>query len=135
MDCFICHKSNWMQEKCLGFLRNLLENYKEKIEDSDVFLPLECKGADDLLVGLVRESFSPEQIEKMSKCGSRRMPRLDLDDDSVHNILFVLWNRDDTHAIIPKIIPKLFENALSTPWDDNGGKDLFMTRCWNYSEL
>ena len=125
MDCFICHKSNWMQEKCLGFLRNLLENYKEKIEDSDVFLPLECKGADDLLAGLVRESFSQEQIEKMSECGNRRMPRLDLDDDSVHNILFVLWNRDDTHAIIPKIIPKLFENALSIPWDNNGGKDLF----------
>ena len=125
MDCFICHKSNWMQEKCLGFLRNLLENYKEKIEDSDVFLPLECKGADNLLAGLVRESFSLEQIEKMSKCGSRRMPQLDLDDDSVHDTLQVLWNRDDTHPMVKVFIQKLFENALSTPWDDNGGKDLF----------
>ncbi len=128
MDCLICHRSNWMQEKCLGFLRNLLENYKEKIENLNVFLPLECKGADDLLAGLVRESFSPEQIEKMSECGSGRIPRLDLDDHSVESILFVLWNRDDTHAIIPQIIPKLFENALSIPWDDNGGKDLFQDK-------
>ena len=26
MDCFICHRSNWMQEKCLDFPRNLLPN-------------------------------------------------------------------------------------------------------------
>ena len=125
MNCFICHKSNWMQEKCFGFLRNLLENYKAEIEDTDLFLPLVCKGAKELLVGLVYESFSQKQIEKMSNCESRRMRGLDLDDDPVNVTLQILWNMDNIHAIVKKIIQKLLENALSIPWDDNDGKDHF----------
>ena len=86
MDCFICHRSNWMQEKCLGFLRNLLENYKDMIEDADVFLPLECPGADELLVRLVREEIPQDVIERMSE-RSRRGFLLELDDDPVHTTL------------------------------------------------
>lgn len=95
MDCFICHRSNWMQEKCLGFLRNLLENYKDMIEDADVFLPLECPGADELLVRLVREEIPQDVIERMSE-RSRRGFLLELDDDPVHTTLGGLWNAADT---------------------------------------
>ena len=128
MDCYICHRSNWMQKKCLGFLENLLNNYKDEIDNLDVFQPLECKGADELLVRLVREAFSQEQIEKMSECSNRRCPRLDLDDDTVQETLKVLWNRNDAHSKVKEIIPKLFEKALSTPWDENDGKDIFHDR-------
>ena len=65
MDCFICHRSNWMQKKVMGFLKNLLDNYKEDILDDDVFLPLECNGAEKLLAQLVHETFPKDIIEDM----------------------------------------------------------------------
>ncbi|MBR4221108.1 MAG: AAA family ATPase, partial [Victivallales bacterium] len=124
MDCLICHRSNWMQEKTLGFLRNLLKDYKDKIEDGDVFQLLECRGADELLVRLVREAFPQEEIEKMSEC-QRRGRYLDLDGDSVRETLVVLWNRDEARPKLKGILQKLFDNALSTPWGEKGETDLF----------
>ena len=124
MDCLICHRSNWMQEKTLGFLRNLLEDYKDKIEDGDVFQLLECNGADELLVRLVRESFPQEEIEKMSEC-QRRGRCLDLDGDSVCETLLVLWNRSELRPKVKGILQKLFDNAFSTPWGEKDEKDLF----------
>lgn len=121
MDCFICHRSNWMQEKCLGFLRNLLENYKDMIEDADVFLPLECPGADELLVRLVREEIPQDVIERMSE-RSRRGFLLELDDDPVHTTLGGLWNAADTRSKVRNILPALFGHALASPWGGEGRK-------------
>ncbi len=104
-----------MQEKCLGFLRNLLENYKDIIEDDDVFRPLECRGADELLVRLVREELPQDAIESMSK-GRRKGYILELDDDPVHTTLRALWNADDIRSKVRNILPALFEHALASPW-------------------
>lgn len=127
MDCFICHRSNWMQEKCLGFLRNLLENYKDMIEDADVFLPLECPGADELLVRLVREEIPQDVIERMSE-RSRRGFLLELDDDPVHTTLGGLWNAADTRSKVRNILPALFGHALASPWGEKAEKDIFHDR-------
>ena len=128
MDCFTCHKSNWMHEKCLGFLRNLLEGYKDHIGDSEVFCPLAFKGADELVVRLVREEFSQEQIEKMKGDCCRYAPSLDLDEDSVEQILHELWNRDEALPKAKAIIRKLVDNAFSMPWNEEDNKDVFHDR-------
>ena len=124
MDCFICHRSNWMQEKCLAFLKNLLEYYKDKIEDSDVFLPLEHHGADELLARLVREALPQEVIEKMSE-NNRWGRNLDLDDDDVHVTLQVLWNNVESHSKVKDILSALFESAMKCPWSEEGEQDVF----------
>ncbi len=124
MECFICHRSNWMQQKCLDFLRNLLENYKGEIDDSDVFVPVECAGASELLTRLVREAFTPAQIEKMS-AHYRRGWRLDMDDVDVKDTLKGLWNANESHSKVTDILAALFGNALSSPWGEKEGKDVF----------
>ena len=123
MDCFICRKSNWMQEKSLGFLRNLLENHKDRIDDNDVFLPLERNGAEELLAGLVRERFPKDVIKKMSE-QRRKGFLLELDDDDAHVTWCGLWNAEETRQKLVSILPLLFENASSRPWGDNG-RDVF----------
>ncbi len=128
MDCFTCHKSKWMHEKCLGFLSNLLECYKDHIGDSEVFCPLAFKGADELVVRLVREEFSQEQIEKMKGDCCRYAPSLDLDEDSVEQILYELWNRDEALPKAKAIIRKLVDNAFSMPWNEEDDKDVFHDR-------
>ncbi|MGN0866639.1 MAG: AAA family ATPase [Oligosphaeraceae bacterium] len=121
MDCFICRESNWMQEKCLGFLRNLLKNHKERIDNAEVFLPLERNGAEKLLADLVRKRFPKDVIKKISSnCGCR----LDLDDSKAHENLCALWNAEKTHHELVSILPLLFENAIASPWGDNG-RDVF----------
>ena len=127
MDCFICHRSNWMQEKCLGFLRNLLETYKDRIEDADVFLPLECRGADELVARLVREMLPQDVIEDMSE-HRRKGFLLELDDDQAHTTLAGLWNTDDIRPKVRNMLPALFDNALSSPWGEKGEKDVFHER-------
>ncbi len=127
MDCFLCHRSPWMQEKSLGFLKNLLENYKESIDDWDVFLPLECSGADKLLAKLVRETFPKDIIEKMSEHRSHGF-LLVLDDDPVHLTLGGLWNEDGLRHKVHAILPALFEKARATPWGIDGDIDVFHER-------
>ncbi len=124
MNCFICRKSNWMQEKCLGFLKNLLENYKENIEDDDVFLLLECNGADEVLARLVREALPQDVVESMSE-HRRKGFLLELDDDPVHTTLGGLWNVDAIRPKVRNILPALFDHALSSPWGEAEGKDVF----------
>ncbi len=124
MDCFLCHRSPWMQEKSLGFLKNLLANYKESIDDSDVFLPLECEGSDKLLAKLVRETLPKDIIDKMSERRSRGF-LLELDDDPVDETLKGLWNEDSIRHKVHAILPALFENARATFWGNKGDKDLF----------
>ena len=123
MDCLICHRSNWMQKKCMGFLQNLLENYKGNIDDQDVFSLLECMGMDKFLVQLVYETFSQDVIEKLSvNCV------LDLDNKcarSVRGILANLWNENESQLKFKSILPALFEKAMSIPWGETDGKDLF----------
>ena len=126
MECLICHRSNWMQEKCLGFLKNLLENYKDKINDDDVFLPLECNGAEKLLARLVHETFPKDIIEDMSE-NRRNGFRLELDDDPAHVTLCGLWNVDETRPNVKAIFPALFENALVKPWGEDD-TDVFHAR-------
>ena len=118
MNCFICHKSNWMQEKCLGFLRNLLENYKEDIKDDNVFLLLEHNRAEELLARLVREMFPKDIIKSMSEHRKNGF-LLELDNDPAHVTLGGLWNAQETRYKVTTILPKLFENALSTPWGED----------------
>ena len=126
MDCFICHRSNWMQKKCMGFLKNLLEHCKGKIDDNDVFLPLERNGAEKLLSRLVREKLPKDLIERMTE-NRRNGFSLDLDNDSAHYTLCGLWNDEETHQKMVSILPALFENAISTPWGEDG-KDVFHDR-------
>ena len=118
MDCFICHKSNWMQKKCLGFLRNLLENYKEDIMDDNVFLLLEHNRAEELLARLVREMFPQDIIKSMSEHRKNGF-LLELDNAPAHVTLGGLWNAQETRYKVTTILPKLFENALSTPWGED----------------
>ena len=110
MDCYICHRSNWMQKKCLGFLKNLLDNFKERIGDSDAFLPLEQNGAEALLARLVHERFPKELVEKMSEHRQHGF-LLELDDDPVHTTLEGLWNTEETRPLVKAILPALFEHA------------------------
>jgi len=124
MDCFLCHRSPWMQVKSLGFLENLLENYKEDIGDSNVFLPLACSGADKLLAQLVRETFPKDIIDKMSEHRSRGF-LLELDDDPVHTTLKGLWNEDGIRHKVHAVLPALFAKARATSWGIEGDKDVF----------
>ena len=98
MNCFICHSSNWMQKKCMGFLKNLLEHCKGKIDDNDVFLPLEQNGAEKLLSRLVRETLPKDVIESMSE-HRRQGFMLELDNDPAHVTLGGLWNMDEILAL------------------------------------
>ena len=103
MDCFICHKSNWMQKKCLGFLRNLLENYKEDIMDDNVFLLLEHNRAEELLARLVREMFPKDIIKSMSEHRKNGF-LLELDNDPAHVTLGGLWNAQETRYKVTTIL-------------------------------
>jgi hypothetical protein len=73
MDCFLCHRSTWMQKKSFGFLKKLLDNYKERIRNEDVFRLLECDGSEPLLAKLEREIFPADIIEKMQENRSRNL--------------------------------------------------------------
>ena len=118
MDCFICKRSNWMQKKCMGFLKNLLDNYKEMVHDADVFLPLERNNAEELVARLVRKTFPKNLIERMSKHRTRGF-LLELDDDPAKVTLAGLWAFDETRHKVAAILPALFENALATPWSED----------------
>ena len=124
MDCFICHRSNWMQEKVLGFLRNLLDNYKDEISDSDVFLPLKCQGAKELLARLVRERLPKQVIADMSE-HRKRGYLMELDDDPVDVTLGGMWNQEEIRPMVKALLPTLFKHALATPWGEQGEHDVF----------
>ena len=124
MDCFLCHRSPWMQKKSFEYLKNLVDNHKERIDDEDVFRLLECNGSEQLLAKLVRETFPADIIEKMSKHRSRGF-LLELDDDPLHVTLTGLWNEDGLRHRVHAILPALFENAMATPWGKPGEPDVF----------
>ena len=123
MDCFICHKSNWMQEKRLGFLRNLLENYNYRIFDSCFFDPImeiieRCDEAEVFFEQLVRERFTSSQIRKISD--------LDLKEKCLQTNLLALWNNDkSTRSLAKDICKKLIEKTRTTPWQSSEDEDLF----------
>ena len=127
MDCYLCQKNRWMQEKVFGFLRNLLENYNEPIGDDDVFLPLDCDGAQELLVKLVREKMPKDIIDKMSEHRNRGF-LLELDDDPVPTTLGGLWNEEEKRHYVREILPALFDNALKHSIETNTGDDIFHER-------
>jgi AAA+ superfamily predicted ATPase len=113
-----------MQKKSLGFLKNLLSNYREMIDDEDVFLPLKCIGSEELLATLVRDKFPKDVIERMSERVSRGC-FLDLENDSLQKSLSWLWNEDSLRTKVRDILPILFEKALATPWGDADAPDVF----------
>ena len=117
MDCFICHKSNWMQEKRLGFLRNLLENYNYRIFDSCFFDPIGFDEEEEFFEQLVRERLTSSQIRKIG---------LDLKNKSLNFNLQALWNNDkSTRSLAKDIYKKLIEKAMTTPWQSSEDEDLF----------
>ncbi|MBQ7176695.1 MAG: AAA family ATPase [Victivallales bacterium] len=117
-----------MQKKCLGFLRTMLENYKDTIDDSDVFLPLDCSGADELLAHLVRKTLPKKLVADMSE-NRRKGFLLELDDDPARVTLCGLWNASESRpALIKKILPAMFDHALSLPWSENSETDVFHER-------
>ena len=124
MDCFLCHRSPWMQKKSFEFLKNLLDNYKKRIDDEDVFLLLECDGSEQLLAKLVRETFPKDIIKKMS-AGCYHGFHLDLDGDRLRENLRGLWNEDRLRHRVHAILPALSENAMATPWGKPGEPDVF----------
>ena len=124
MDCFLCHRSPWMQKKSFEFLKNLLDNYQEYIGDEDVFRLLECDGSEQLLAKLVRETFPANIIKKMSEQRSHGF-LLELDDASLRETLKGLWNAEGLRHRVHAILPALFENAMATPWGKPGEPDVF----------
>ena len=117
MKCFLCHESNWMQEKCLGFLRNLLENYNHRILESGVFNPIEdFDGAKELFEQLVKEKFTSFQIKRL----------LDLKNGCLLANLSALWNSDrSTRSLAKDICKKIIEKAMATTSQSSEDKDLF----------
>ena len=127
MDCYICHRSNWMQEKCLGFLKNLLANYRDVINDEDTFGLLETRGAEQLLARLVREKLPQDVIESMSEHRVKGF-RLELDEDPVRTTLTGLWNNEDIRPQVKGLLPAMFDNAQAMPWGEKGEEDVFHAR-------
>ncbi|NMA42412.1 MAG: hypothetical protein GX946_03420, partial [Oligosphaeraceae bacterium] len=113
-----------MQKKSFEFLKNLLDNHKERIDDKDVFRLLECDGGEQLLAKLVRETFPTDIIEKMSE-GRYHGFLQDLDGDLLRKTLRGLWNEDGLRHRVHAILPALFENAMATPWGKPGEPDVF----------
>lgn len=124
MDCFLCHRSPWMQKKSFEYLKNLVDNYKGPIRNKDFLRLLDCDGSKQLLVKLVYETFPKDIIEKMSK-GIFRDFLLELDDDPLNVTLARLWNDEGLRHRIHTILPTLFENAMATPWEKPGEPDVF----------
>lgn len=124
MDCFLCHRSTWMQKKSFGFLKKLLDNYKERIRNEDVFRLLECDGSEPLLAKLEREIFPADIIEKMQENRSRNLLQ-ELGYVRLAEGLRRLWNKDGLRHKVHAILPALFENAMATPWGKPGEPDVF----------
>ena len=124
MDCFLCHRSPWMQKKSFEFLKNLLDNHKERIREEDVFRLLECDGSEQLLAKLVRETFPADIIEKTQENRSRDL-LLELDHVRFTEGIRRLWNEDGLRHRVHAILPALAENAMATPWEKHGVPDVF----------
>ncbi|MGI5924370.1 MAG: AAA family ATPase [Lentisphaeria bacterium] len=124
MDCFLCHRSPWMQKKSFEFLKNLLDNYEERIDEEGIFCLLDCDGSEQLLAKLVRETFPKDIIKKMSEQRSHGF-LLELDDASLRETLKGLWNAEGLRHRVHAILPALFENAMATPWGKPGEPDVF----------
>ncbi|NMA45672.1 MAG: hypothetical protein GX945_03835, partial [Lentisphaerae bacterium] len=124
MDCFLCHRSPWMQKKSFEFLKNLLDNHKERIREEDVFRLLECDGSEQLLAKLVRETFPADIIEKTQENRSRDL-LLELDHVRFTEGIRRLWNEDGLRHRVHAILPALSENAMATPWEKPGVPDVF----------
>ncbi len=128
MDCFLCHRSNWMRQRTLDFLQNCLEEYKDQIGDHDIFIPLVSEEMIDKVADLLVKYIGKRELRKIWS---------DVPDDIVdavneNGLLYVLkkvWNFSRTHREkFKKMLPAMFEIARRQPWEDEGAADLFHDR-------
>ncbi len=132
--CYTCHQSPWMQKKVLSFLQNIVNNLTVDIEDNDFFLPLECKGAKELLPELLRNRLPKKSLSCLYYSRSRFYREQDQEDDDAlpremrndpHECLGELWNNEETRPVLREILPRLMENALAHPWGEGNESDPF----------
>ena len=121
MNCYFCHGSKWMQWKALGFLRNLLDNFKGTIEDNDIFRLLDFPETEKLLEQLLDKPFYQGVLKKFKERHGEQW----LEYACTREILQTLWNDEKYQYLFKKFLPALFEKAFATPWENQGQEDIF----------
>ena len=65
MDCYICHRSDWMHQKTLDYLENFLMNFDQRINDDDVFKALICEELEEAMPSLMLKTFFLKDINEI----------------------------------------------------------------------
>lgn len=134
MDCYICHRSYWMKNKVLDFLKNYVNHYNEKICDNDFFIPVDTDEINAMLPEVLNKHLPKEFIDKISETRHRGF-LLELDTDPVKETLDGLWNsfperRSEVRDIINEVI-----NIAYTKIEGKEERDIFKERIMELQKL
>ena len=128
MDCYLCHRSNWMRQKTLAFLESFLERFDDRIGDDDIFIPLFSEELIEKVVDLVVKFIGKGELRKIwcdIPCDIVEV----IHENGLTYTLKKVWNFSRTHRQkFKKMLPAMFEIARRQPWEDTNAPDVFHER-------
>ena len=128
MDCYICHRSNWMRQKTLGYLENFLAKFDQRINDDSVFAAFVCEELEAAMPSIILRTFLTKDIRDIWKDGVQEIKN-DIGSYGVDYILRRLWNQNNrVRGVLKRILPQFFEMARRVPWGADDEEDTFQTR-------
>ncbi len=110
--CYTKKCNDWMMYQASIFLRNLLMNHQEEVEDNDVFEILLRFESREKILSRLYAVFSKEERESMGErtSVSKRKACIHFNEDSIPSIFQDLWNKESDRPRVKKVLFEMIED-------------------------
>jgi len=99
-------------QKYFFFILNLIQNFKDRIKDNDVFDELEEIMLPCDLAEIIKHCTNKKLRDQFKEKRSRS-ERIDFKEDSVSEIIQALWNSKDTRSKLKKYLKRIIERYVN----------------------